>query len=216
MTLKKIIDDTVRVVLVGHVDHGKSTLIGRMIYELDQIKDGKYQELKKTSEKRGISFEWAFLTDALQTERNQGITIDTSQILLKSKKRNYILVDAPGHIEFLKNMITGASSAEIAILLVDVSEGVKEQTKKHSQILQLLGFSNIIILINKMDKIYYDKKKFMEVRNSIKKLFKSLNLNSKFIVPISAKNSKWLCKPHFTRISEPPILIKSYHFSHYS
>ena len=142
MTLKKIIDDTVRVVLVGHVDHGKSTLIGRMIYELDQIKDGKYQELKKTSEKRGISFEWAFLTDALQTERNQGITIDTSQILLKSKKRNYILVDAPGHIEFLKNMITGASSAEIAILLVDASEGVKEQTKKHSQILQLLGFSN--------------------------------------------------------------------------
>ncbi len=129
MTLKKIIDDTVRVVLVGHVDHGKSTLIGRMIYELDQIKDGKYQELKKTSEKRGISFEWAFLTDALQTERNQGITIDTSQILLKSRKRNYILVDAPGHIEFLKNMITGASSAEIAILLVDVSEGVKEQTK---------------------------------------------------------------------------------------
>ena len=188
MTSKKIIDDTVRVVLVGHVDHGKSTLIGRMIYELDQIKDGKYQELKKTSEKRGISFEWAFLTDALQTERNQGITIDTSQIVLKSKKRNYILVDAPGHIEFLKNMITGASSAEIAILLVDASEGVKEQTKKHSQILQLLGFSNIIILINKMDKINYDKKKFMEVQNSIKELFNSLNLNSKFIVPISAKN----------------------------
>ena len=188
MTLEKIINDTVRVVLVGHVDHGKSTLIGRMIYEFDQIKDGKYQELKKTSEKRGIPFEWAFLTDALQTERNQGITIDTSQILLKSEKRNYILVDAPGHIEFLKNMITGASSAEIAILLVDVTEGVKEQTKKHSQILQLLGFSNIIILINKMDKINYDKKQFTEVKNSIRELFNSLNLKAKFIVPISAKN----------------------------
>lgn len=188
MTLEKIINDTVRVVLVGHVDHGKSTLIGRMIYEFDQIKDGKYQELKKTSEKRGIPFEWAFLTDALQTERNQGITIDTSQILLKSEKRNYILVDAPGHIEFLKNMITGASSAEIAILLVDVTEGVKEQTKKHSQILQLLGFSNIIILINKMDKINYDKKQFTKVKNSIRELFNSLNLKAKFIVPISAKN----------------------------
>ena len=184
----KDINDTLKVVLVGHVDHGKSTLIGRMIYDLDQIKDGKYQELKNISEKRGMSFEWAFLTDALQTERNQGITIDTSQILLKSKKRNYVLVDAPGHIEFLKNMITGASTAEIAILLVDVTEGVKEQTKKHTQILHLLGLSNIIILINKMDKINYDVNKFNEVKNSVKELFFSLNLSSKFIVPVSAKN----------------------------
>ncbi len=188
MKLEEKINDTVRVILVGHVDHGKSTLIGRMIYDLDQIKDGKYQELKETSKKRGMSFEWAFLTDALQTERNQGITIDTSQILLKSEKRNYILVDAPGHIEFLKNMITGASNAEIAILLVDVIEGVKEQTKKHAQILQLLGFSDIIILINKMDKINYEEEKFKKVKRSIKELFNKLNLNSKFIVPISAKN----------------------------
>jgi len=188
MELKAKINDTVKVVLVGHVDHGKSTLIGRMIYDLDQIKDGKYQELKKTSEKRGMSFEWAFLTDSLQTERNQGITIDTSQILLKSDKRNYILVDAPGHIEFLKNMITGASTAEIAILLVDVTEGVKEQTKKHTQILQLLGFSHIIILVNKMDKIDYREEKFIEVKSSIKELFNRLNLDSKFVVPISAKN----------------------------
>ena len=131
--------ETVRVVIVGHVDHGKSTLIGRLIYELDQIQDGRYEELKKVSEKRGMEFEWAFLMDALQTERDQGITIDTTQIFFKTKKRNYVFVDAPGHKEFLRNMITGASSADIALLIVDAEEGVKEQTKKHGYLLKLLG-----------------------------------------------------------------------------
>ena len=133
--------ETVRVVIVGHVDHGKSTLIGRLIYELDQIQDGRYEELKKVSEKRGMEFEWAFLMDALQTERDQGITIDTTQIFFKTKKRNYVFVDAPGHKEFLRNMITGASSADIALLIVDAEEGVKEQTKKHGYLLKLLGIS---------------------------------------------------------------------------
>ena len=127
-----------KIVVVGHVDHGKSSLIGRLIYDLKEIPDGKYEELKKVSEKRGMEFEYAFLLDALQSERNQGITIDTTQIFFKTKKRKYIFVDAPGHKEFIKNMITGASSADIAILIIDVHEGIKEQTKKHTYLLKLL------------------------------------------------------------------------------
>ena len=151
MNLQKNKDDRVRVVIVGHVDHGKSSLIGRLLYELDQIQDGKYEELKNVSESRGMDFEWAFLLDSLQTERNQGITIDKTEIFFSSKKKKYVFIDAPGHKEFLKNMITGASSADIAFLIIDISEGIKEQTKKHGYLLKLLGINDVIILVNKMD-----------------------------------------------------------------
>ncbi len=157
-------NESIRVVTVGHVDHGKSTLIGRLIYDLGQVQDGKYEELKKVTKKRGMGFEWAFLLDALQTERNQGITIDTTQIFFKTKKRNYIFIDAPGHKEFLRNMITGASTADLAILIVDVEEGIQEQTKKHGYLLKLLGITDVVVVFNKMDKIKFDEKKFLEIK----------------------------------------------------
>ena len=159
----KDIEEIPKIVIVGHVDHGKSSLIGRLMYELDQVPDGKYEELKKVSEKRGMDFEFAFLLDALQAERDQGITIDTTQIFFKTKKRNYVFIDAPGHKEFIKNMITGAASADIAILIVDVDEGIKAQTKKHAYILKLLGIKKVITLFNKMDKINYDENKYLQV-----------------------------------------------------
>ncbi len=182
--------ETVRVVIVGHVDHGKSTLIGRLMHDLNQIKEGRYEELKKVSEKRGTSFEWAFLMDALQTERNQGITIDTTQIFFKTKKRNYIFIDAPGHREFLRNMITGASSADFAILIVDAEEGVKEQTKKHGYLLKLLGITDIIVVLNKMDKINYDKKKFFQVKEQIKSYLKLIDIQTNVIIPVSAREGE--------------------------
>ena len=182
--------ETVRVVIVGHVDHGKSTLIGRLIYELDQIQDGRYEELKKVSEKRGMEFEWAFLMDALQTERDQGITIDTTQIFFKTKKRNYVFVDAPGHKEFLRNMITGASSADIALLIVDAEEGVKEQTKKHGYLLKLLGISKVIVVLNKMDKIQYNEEKFNLVHEDIRGYLNLLNVNAQITIPISARDGE--------------------------
>jgi bifunctional enzyme CysN/CysC len=107
--------EPLRVVIVGHIDHGKSTLVGRLIYEMGSLPDGKFEAIKAVCERRGISFEWAFLMNAFQSERDQGITIDTAQIWLRSKTRDYVIIDAPSHREFIKNMITGAASAEATI-----------------------------------------------------------------------------------------------------
>ena len=183
----KDIEEIPKIVIVGHVDHGKSSLIGRLMYELDQVPDGKYEELKKVSEKRGMDFEFAFLLDAFQAERDQGITIDTTQIFFKTKKRNYVFIDAPGHKEFIKNMITGAASADIAILIVDVDEGIKAQTKKHAYILKLLGIKKVITLFNKMDKINYDEKKYLLVKKQLEEYLTKINIKALNNIPISAK-----------------------------
>ena len=179
-------NESIRVVTVGHVDHGKSTLIGRLIYDLGQVQDGKYEELKKVTKKRGMGFEWAFLLDALQTERNQGITIDTTQIFFKTKKRNYIFIDAPGHKEFLRNMITGASTADLAILIVDVEEGIQEQTKKHGYLLKLLGITDVVVVFNKMDKIKFDEQKFLEIKAKLDNFLNKIGVIANNIIPVSA------------------------------
>src|SRR5271156_4026480 len=122
----------VRIVIVGHVDHGKSTLVGRLLYETGSLPEGKLEMLKAVSSRRGMRFEWSFLLDALQTERDQGITLDTSQIRFRTRSRDVVLIDAPGHAEFLRNMITGASQADAALVIVDAVEGVREQTRRHA------------------------------------------------------------------------------------
>ena len=145
---------TLRVVFVGHVDHGKSTLIGRILSDTNSLPEGKLEQLQKIAERRGVPFEWANLMDALQSERDQNITIDTAQIWFRTPKRQYVIIDAPGHKEFLKNMITGAANAEAALLLIDAHEGVQENSRRHGYLLNLLGIkqkvsSRISIVLTK-------------------------------------------------------------------
>jgi len=179
--------ENMNIVFVGHVDHGKSTLIGRLLYDTNSLPKDKVEEVKKTCEALGKDMEFGFILDHLQEEREQGITIDTCQIFFKTPKRNYVIIDAPGHVEFIKNMITGASQAEAAILIIDANEGVKEQTKRHAYILGMLGLKQIIVLINKMDLVDYKEERFNEVKQDIAIFFKKLNLKPSYTIPVAAK-----------------------------
>lgn len=127
-------DENLKFVIVGHVDHGKSTLIGRLLYDTNSLPEGKIEEIKQLCESLGKDIEFGYIMDHLEEERDQGITIDTAQTFFSTDKRDYVIIDAPGHVEFVKNMISGASQAEAAVLIVDAQEGVKEQTKRHAYI----------------------------------------------------------------------------------
>jgi phosphoadenylyl-sulfate reductase (thioredoxin) len=178
----------VRVVIVGHVDHGKSTLIGRLLHETGGLPDGKLDALKAVSARRGMAFEWSFLLDALQTERDQGITIDTSQIRLRTPSRDVVLIDAPGHAEFLRNMITGAAQADAALLMVDATEGVRDQTRRHGYLLHLLGVRQVAVVINKMDRVGFNQGRFREIEAEIGAHLVDLGLRPTSVIPISARN----------------------------
>lgn len=181
-----MIENKLRIVIVGHVDHGKSTLIGRLFYDTESLPADKMEELRSTCDRLGRKMEFAFLLDHLQEEREQGITIDTTQAFFKTDKREYIIIDAPGHKEFVKNMITGASQAEAAVLIVDVNEGVKEQTKRHAYILSMLGLNQVVIVMNKMDLVNYNEEKFNDVKRSLLNFLDELNIKPSSIIPISA------------------------------
>ena len=176
-----------RIVIVGHVDHGKSTLVGRLIHETGSLPEGKLDAIKAMSEKRGMPFEWAFLMDAIQAERDQGITIDTTQIWFKTDKRPYVIIDAPGHKEFLKNMVTGAASSEAALLLIDAHEGVQEQSRRHGYLLHLLGVKQVAVLVNKMDLVGYSADRFGQVAEDYRAYLRGLGVTPACIIPISAR-----------------------------
>jgi bifunctional enzyme CysN/CysC len=178
----------VRIVIVGHVDHGKSTLIGRLLYETGSLPDGKFETLKAVSARRGMPFEWSFLLDALQTERDQGITLDTSQIRFRTAARDFVLIDAPGHAEFLRNMITGASQADAALLIVDAAEGVRDQTRRHGYLLHLLGVRQIAVVINKMDRVAFGEQRFRDIEAEISTHLVNLGLTPIAVIPISARD----------------------------
>lgn len=175
-----------RIVFVGHVDHGKSTLVGRLLHETDSILPQKLEYVKQICIDRGVKFEYAFLLDALEEEQDQGITIDVSQVLFKTKKRTYRVIDAPGHKEFLKNMISGASSADAALLLIDAKEGLREQSKRHATILSLLGIKTIIVIVNKMDLMGYSQETFDKLVQDYTQYLKTLKVTPKAFIPISA------------------------------
>ncbi|KZD00014.1 adenylyl-sulfate kinase [Oceanibaculum pacificum] len=175
------------IVIVGHVDHGKSTLVGRLIHDTGSMPDGKLEAIKAMSEKRGMPFEWAFLLDAFQAERDQGITIDTTQIQFKTAKRPYLIIDAPGHKEFLKNMITGAAAASAALLVIDAVDGVQEQSRRHGYLLHLLGIRQVAVVVNKMDMAGYGEARFRAVEGEIRRYLGSIGVTPSHVVPVSAR-----------------------------
>ena len=178
----------VRIVIVGHVDHGKSTLVGRLLHETGSLPDGKLEMLKAVSARRGMPFEWSFLLDALQTERDQGITIDTTQIRFRTRSRDVVLIDAPGHAEFLRNMITGASQADGAVLIIDALEGVRDQTRRHGYLLHLLGVKQVAVVVNKMDRVDFGADRFKEISDEISAHLTGLGVTPSAVIPISARD----------------------------
>ncbi len=178
----------VRIVIVGHVDHGKSTLVGRLLHETGSLPEGKLEMLKAVSARRGMPFEWSFLLDALQTERDQGITIDTTQIRFRTRSRDVVLIDAPGHAEFLRNMITGASQADGAVLIIDALEGVRDQSRRHGYLLHLLGIRQVAVVVNKMDRVDFSAARFNEISREITDHLTDLGVTPSAVIPISARD----------------------------
>lgn len=182
------VSEQLKIVIVGHVDHGKSTFVGRLFHDTGSLPEGKLEQLKQIAERRGVPFEWANLMDALQSERDQNITIDTAQIWFQTRKRQYVIIDAPGHKEFLKNMVTGAANAEAALLLIDAHEGVQENSRRHGYLLNLLGIRQIAVLVNKMDLVGYDQARFDQIESEYRQWLRTIGVEPKLFIPIAAKH----------------------------
>lgn len=176
------------IVAVGHVDHGKSTVIGRLMADTGSLPEGKLDQVKAMCKINARPFEYAFLLDALKNEQAQGITIDTARCFFTTPKRHYIIHDAPGHVEFLKNMITGASRAQAALLVIDAQEGVRENSKRHGYILSMLGIRQIAVLVNKMDLLDWDQEAFDAVTREYADFLARLGVRPTCFIPVSARD----------------------------
>ncbi len=187
-------EQSLHIVIVGHVDHGKSTLIGRLFYDTGSLPPEKLEEIRKSSESLGKVFEFAYIMDNLEEERRKGITIDIAHTFFATAKRRYVIIDAPGHKEFLKNMVSGTSQAEAAFLLIDVSQGIQEQTLRHCYILSLLGIKQIAVIVNKMDLVGYSEKTFNDIKNQIEAVLAGLKVIPAYIIPISASKGENVAK----------------------
>lgn len=175
------------VVIVGHVDHGKSTIIGRLFVDTGSLPEGKLEQVKANCERNSKPFEYAFLIDALKDEQSQGITIDSARVFFKTKKRDYIILDAPGHIEFLKNMVSAASRAEAALLVIDASEGVQENSRRHGYMLSMLGVKQVVVLVTKMDLIGYRKEVYDEIVTEYSQFLLNINIQPMSYIPVSGR-----------------------------
>ncbi len=181
-------------VVVGHVDHGKSTLIGRLLFDTHSVPDGKAERIEAACKAEGMEFEYAFLMDALLEEQAQNITMDTTRVPFRTERRSFTIIDAPGHKEFLKNMITGAASADAAVLLVDAQEGLREQTRRHCFLLSLLGLRQIVVAVNKMDLVDYRPEVFEAIRAELGAFLAKLGVEPAHFIPISAKFGEGLLR----------------------
>jgi elongation factor 1-alpha len=200
-------------VFIGHVDHGKSTLIGRVLFETGAVDDNTMRKLKEEAAKVGKpTFEYAFVMDRLKEERERGLTIDLAHRDFKTQKYYFTIIDAPGHRDFVKNMITGASQADAAVLVVDVKDGVQPQTKEHAFLARTLGIRQIIVAVNKMDAVDFDQSKYNTTKEQVGNLLKTIGYKPEEIpfIPTSAYEGANVTKKHDkTSWYSGPILIEA-------
>ena len=198
----------INIIFVGHVDHGKSTSVGRLLYDSGNVDEQAMRKLKEKAAELGkVGFEFAFVMDTLKEERERGVTIDLSHQKLVTKKYEYTIIDAPGHKDFVKNMITGASQADVGILVVAATEGIKEQTKEHAWLCKTFGIKQLAVAVNKMDVIQYDQAKFNKVKDEVSVLLKSARFKVEEVpfIPLASlkgdnvvkksENMKWYTGP---------------------
>jgi bifunctional enzyme CysN/CysC len=187
--------EQLKIVILGHVDHGKSTLVGRLFHDTGSLPEGRLEQLQRVAQRRGVPFEWANLMDALQAERDQNISIDTAQIWFQTPKRRYVIIDAPGHKEFIKNMVTGAAQAEAALVVIDAQEGVQENSRRHGYLLELLGIRQVAVLVNKMDLVGYSQERFAAIEAEYRAWLKQIGLEPSVVIPISARQGDNIAAP---------------------
>lgn len=179
--------DLLRFITAGSVDDGKSTLIGRLLFDSKSIFEDQLESIERTSEMRGDDhLNLALLTDGLRAEREQGITIDVAYRYFSTPKRKFIIADAPGHIQYTRNMVTGASNCELGIVLIDARHGIVEQTKRHTFIINLLGIKHLIVAVNKMDLVDFDEDRFNQIRNDFEAFSSKLQIPDIRFIPMSA------------------------------
>jgi bifunctional enzyme CysN/CysC len=175
------------IVIVGHVDHGKSTVIGRLLADTHSLPEGKLEQVRAQCELNSKPFEYAFLLDALKDEQAQGITIDAARVFFKTSQRPYLILDAPGHIEFLKNMITGAARAEAALLVIDAAEGVQENSRRHGYMVSMLGIRQLAVVVNKMDLVDWDEAVFERITREYGAFLDQVGIRPAAFIPVSGR-----------------------------
>jgi bifunctional enzyme CysN/CysC len=180
--------ERMHVVIGGHVDHGKSTIVGRLLADTQSLPRGRLEQVKALCERTARPFEYAFLLDALREERAQGITIDAARMFFKTAARDYLIIDAPGHVEFLKNMVTGAARAEAALLVIDAREGVRDNSRRHGFMLSMLGIRQITVLVNKMDVVGHDQDTFDRLEAEYRAFLGRLNLSPMSVIPVCGRH----------------------------
>jgi sulfate adenylyltransferase subunit 1 len=178
--------NTLRFITAGNVDDGKSTLIGRLLYDSDSIHTDQLGVLQKQTKQEGVDIDLSLITDGLRAEREQGITIDVAYKYFSTKKRKFIIADAPGHEQYTRNMITGASNSDLIIILVDARKGITEQTKRHASIGSLMGIKKAIIAVNKIDLLNYSENTFNQIQSDFEDIKKDLNYDEVTYIPVSA------------------------------
>jgi bifunctional enzyme CysN/CysC len=193
--MRQIPRETMQIVIVGHVDHGKSTLVGRLLADTGVLGEGKLEKVMATCRRQGKQFEYAFLLDALEAEQDQGITIDAARVFFCTERRDYIIIDAPGHIEFLKNMVTGAARAEAAVLLIDAKEGVRENSRRHGYLLSMLGIRQVAVVVNKMDLVGYDRGVFDRIVGEYRAFLEDVGIRPYCFIPIAAREGDLITGP---------------------